>query len=124
MRVFKNAWFVKFAKQEGITNVNLSNAIGQAEDGLVDADLGGGLIKLRIARHGSGKSGGYRTIVCFKKGERAIFVFGFAKSKIENLPKRDLEALKKLAKSYFALSEIELEDLKMKNQLEEISNNG
>jgi hypothetical protein len=55
-------------------------AIDQANCGLIDADLGGGLIKQRVAREGGGKSGGYRTLVFFRHEERAIFAFGFAKS--------------------------------------------
>lgn len=52
----------------------------RVEAGLIDADLGSGLIKQRIARQGRGKSGGYRSILIVRSGERAIFVFAFAKS--------------------------------------------
>jgi hypothetical protein len=79
-RTYKNRWFAKFASREGISDATLVAAIDRANRGLVDADLGGGLIKQRVAREGGGKSGGYRTLVFFRHEERAIFAFGFAKS--------------------------------------------
>lgn len=97
MRVFKNTVFTRFAKKAGITDEALCKAIQNAEKGLVDADLGGGLIKQRVARQGAGKSGGFRTIILFKKGDRSFFVYGFAKNKIANISDTDLMALKKLA---------------------------
>ena len=78
--IYKNRWFAKFASREGISDATLVAAIDQANHGLVDADLGGALIKQRIAREGGGKSGGYRTLVFFRHEERAILAFGFAKS--------------------------------------------
>ena len=59
MRVFKTRWFVRFARSERIDDESLSEAIGRASRGLVDADLGGGLIKQRVARRGRGRSVGY-----------------------------------------------------------------
>ena len=61
------------------------------------ADLGGGVIKQRIARHGQGKSGGFRTLIVFRAGARAFFVHGFAKNEKDNIGKDELIALKKLA---------------------------
>ena len=85
MRVFKTKWFARFAKREQITNKCLCEAIERAERGLIDADLGGGLIKQRVARSGQGKSGGYRTLVAYRSKHRAIFIYGFAKSERENI---------------------------------------
>lgn len=73
-RIYKNRWFAKFASREGISDAPLVAAIDQANRGLIDADLGGGLIKQRAARESGGKSGGYRTLVFFRHEERAIFV--------------------------------------------------
>jgi len=64
---------------------------------LIDADLGGGVIKQRVAREGQGKSGGFRTMILFKLGSRAFFVHGFAKNEQDNLDDAELAALKKLA---------------------------
>lgn len=72
-------------------------AVGEAERGLIAADLGGGLIKQRIARPGQGKSGGFRTLIVFKAAARSIFVHGFAKNEKDNIAKDELIALKKLA---------------------------
>lgn len=62
MQIFKNKWFARFAGKENIDDRMLSKAIDAAERGIIDADLGGGVIKQRVARERSGKSGGYRTI--------------------------------------------------------------
>jgi hypothetical protein len=84
-RIYANRWFAKVAAKEKISDATLAEAVHRAESGLIDADLGGGLIKQRLARQGSGKSGGYRSILIFRSGERAIFVFAFAKSDKANL---------------------------------------
>lgn len=80
MRVFKSRWFERFARREGIADLAMREAIARAQKGLVDADLGGNVIKQRIARSGHGKSAGYRAIILFRRGERAFFVYGFAKA--------------------------------------------
>lgn len=67
MRVFKTKSFARFAA-EMITDADLCDAIRRAEDGLIDADLGGGVIKQRLAREGQGKFGGFRSIVLFRRG--------------------------------------------------------
>ena len=63
MRIFKNTWFTRFAKKEGIKDTELYETVSQLEAGQADADLGGGVYKVRVARQGEGKSGGYRVIV-------------------------------------------------------------
>ena len=88
MRVFKTRGFARFARQEMISDEALARAIRQAEAGLVDADLGSGLIKLRLARPGSGKRGGYRTLIAYQAKSRAVFLFGFAKNERENIVSR------------------------------------
>ncbi len=98
MRVFKNAWFQKFARKEKISDAMLCEAVARAERGQIDADLGSGLIKQRLARPGAGKSGGFRTLVFFRTQQRAVFAFGFAKSDMANLDDADEAYLKKAAK--------------------------
>ncbi len=85
MQTFKTKAFARFTDREGIDDAALCEAVGRARSGLVDADLGGGVIKQRVARKGGGRSGGFRTIVLFRRGELAFFVYGFAKSGRENL---------------------------------------
>lgn len=97
MRIFRNKWFGRFARQEGIADSDLRDAIKRASRGQIDADLGGGVIKQRIARPGEGKSGGFRSIVLFRKDERAFFVFGFAKNAQDNIDKKELKAFRALA---------------------------
>jgi len=101
VRIFKTKWFVRYARRERIGDTVLRDAIARAERGLVDADLGGGVIKQRIARPGQGRSGGYRTLIAFRFEKRAIFVFAFAKSERENIDDDDLATLKRKQKYGF-----------------------
>ncbi len=94
MRVFKTRWFAKFARRERIADTSLLDAIARAERGIVDADLGGGLIKQRVARAGQGRSGGYRTILAYRIGDRAVFLFGFAKHRMDDIGPDELRALR------------------------------
>jgi len=97
MQIFGNKSFTRFARKSGITDVSLCKSIRDAERGLIDADLGGAVIKLRIARSGEGKSGGFRTLILFRAGERAIFVHCFAKKDIGNISDDELAAFRILA---------------------------
>lgn len=97
LRIFKTKWFARFARREDIADADLCEAIEQAEKGLIDADLGGGVIKQRIARPNEGKSGGYRSIVLFQVGQKAFFVYGFPKSARDNVRKDELQGFKELA---------------------------
>ena len=97
MRIFKNKWFVRFTRQHDIEDTALCDAIANAEKGLIDADLGGGVLKQRIARLSEGKSGGFRSIVLFRCGDKAFFVYGFPKNARSNLRKDELKGFKKLA---------------------------
>jgi hypothetical protein len=102
MRIFKTKPFARFAEHVGIADAELSDAVGRAEKGLIDADLGGGVIKLRLARKGQGKSGGFRSIVLFRRGEMAFFVYGFAKSDRDNIGRDELKAFRRLADEMLA----------------------
>lgn len=102
MRLFKNKWFTRYARQVGIENAALCQAIREASQGITDADLGGGVLKQRIARPGSGKSGGFRSIILFKTGELAFFVYGFAKNVRSNIEADELKAFRKLASALLA----------------------
>ena len=97
MRVFKNKPFARFAGHEGIDDDSLCEAVRRAEKGLIDADLGGGVIKQRLARVGQGKSGGFRSVILFRQAERAFFVYGFAKNDRANIKQNELKAFVKLA---------------------------
>ncbi len=96
---------MKFARKEKIGDQALCDAVARAEKGLVDADLGGGLLKQRVARPGAGKSGGYRTLIFFRAGTRAVFAYGFAKSDKANLDGDEEAVFTKAAKLVLAFSD-------------------
>jgi len=102
MRIFKTKAFTRFAGKSNIRDVSLCKAVRDAERGLIAADLGGGVIKQRIARAGRGKSGGFRTLIVFRAGTRAFVVHGFAKNERDNIERDELVALKKLAAELLA----------------------
>ncbi len=124
MRVFKNAWFGRFARKEKISADVLWEAVDRAERGLIDADLGGGVIKQRIARPGEGKSKGYRSIVIYRKEDKAFFVYGFPKSEMSNIRDDEEEQFKKAAKFILALSDDQIRQLIEGGQFEEVMKDG
>ncbi len=108
LSVYKNKPFARFASKANIADADLWKAAWLANQGMIDADLGGGVIKLRIARSGQGKSGGSRSIVLFKKDNRAVYVYGFEKKDISNIGLKDLDAFRKLAKAYLGYTGAEM----------------
>lgn len=124
MKVFKNAWFGRFARRERISNVALWDAVARAEKGQIDADLGGGVIKQRIARPGEGRSKGYRSIILFRKGEKSFFVYGFAKSELGNIREDEAAEFKTMAKHVLSLTDAQLNKLVANGQFEEVAKDG
>jgi hypothetical protein len=86
--------FRRFRRKQGIADAALWEAVYRVERGLVDANLGGGLIKQRVSRPGEGRRGGFRTVIAYRVGDRAVFLFGFAKSDQANLSREDERDLK------------------------------
>ncbi len=103
MQTFKTKAFARFADRMGLDDAALCDAVQRAERGLVAADLGGGVIKQRMARKGAGRSGGFRTIILFRRNQLAFFAHGFAKSDRANLRQDELRAFRLLARRYLAL---------------------
>lgn len=97
--------FSKWVSKQPIQSGELANALDELKSGTFDAALGGHLYKKRIRFKGRGKSGSGRTIVCYKKGKRAIFIHGFAKNEKDNLSTKELLALKEFAGILTALTE-------------------
>lgn len=120
MRLFKFCKFQKWAKSEGIVDSMLIKALTELEQGLFDANLGGGLYKKRVARVGSGKSRGYRVLLAFRQKDRVIFIFGFAKSEISNIDDETKETFQRLAQYYLSLNDEELGAVISKGDLIEI----
>ena len=123
MKVFQNAWFGRFARKKKIGVDVLWDAVERAENGQVDADLGGGVIKQRIARPGESKSKGYRSIVLFRKGESSFFVYGFSKSELGNIRNDEEAQFKKMAKHVLSLTDAQLSELVANGQFEEVVKN-
>jgi hypothetical protein len=108
LRIFKTKSFARFSKKSGLSDLALLEAVKNIEDGLIDADLGGGVIKQRIARDGGGKSSGFRTIILFKIGNKAFFVHGFAKNDLDNISRDDLLALKRIATKMLNYNDVDI----------------
>ena len=100
--------FAKWVSKQNIPDDELSNALDEVDSGLFDASLGGHIFKKRIRFRGKGKSGSGRTIICYKREDRAIFIHGFAKNEKANLSRKELIAFKELAKVLLSLSVNEL----------------
>ncbi len=121
MRIFKNNRFDRFTRKQGISDQVLLDAVKRAENGQIDADLGGGVIKQRVARVGEGKRGGYRTLILYRSADRAFFVYGFAKSDIGNITSDEKEALRKLASTVLNLTDDQLNELVKQGDYKEVA---
>jgi len=124
LRVFKNTWFQRFARKERIADAALCDAVARAEKGQIDADLGGSVLKQRVARPGAGRSGGYRVILLFRAGDRALFAYGFAKSDRGNIGDDELAAFRQLAAEVLALSGEQLDALVAAGRFMEVECDG
>lgn len=122
MRIFKTKWVARFVRRERINDASLKEAIERAERGIIDADLGGGLIKQRVARPGKGRSGGFRMIVAYRIEDRAFFVYGFAKNERDNIDDSELQLLRDLAADMLIRDDATLEVAKAEGELVEIEN--
>ena len=105
LQTYKTKAFARFADRERLEDAALCEAFRRARRGLIDADLGGGVINQRIASRGGRRSGGFRTIMLFRRRELAFFVYGFAKSGRQNLRRDELAAYRLLADEYMSLDD-------------------
>jgi hypothetical protein len=103
VRIFKTKTLAKFTRQHGISDDGLVEAVERAVRGLIDADLGGQIIKQRVARPGQSKRGGFRMIIGIRS-DRAIFLFAFAKNERENIDKAELMTLREIVASFLKRS--------------------
>ena len=106
--------FSKWVSKQDIHDNELSNALKELETGSFEANLGGHIYKKRIRFKGKGKSGSGRTIICYKKEDRAIFIHGFSKNEKDNLSSKELIAFKEFSKILLAFSLTEI-DTAIKN---------
>jgi hypothetical protein len=108
-RVFKTRHFARWMRKTELTDALLCRAVAEMATGLIDADLGGGVVKKRIALPGRGKSGGARTLVATNRGNRWFFVFGFEKNERANIDDAELNALQEIAGDLLKLTGAELD---------------
>ena len=108
-------------KKTDLSDVLLYEATSEMEQGLIDADLGGGIVKKRIALPGRGKRGSIRTLLATNKNDLWIFIHGFEKSEKSNVSKAELLALQCLANDLLKLSSQELAIALKNNVLQEIN---
>lgn len=121
LRVLKNRGFARAADKDGLTDQALRTAVAEIEAGLIDARLGGFLLKKRIRRGGRGKSGGFRTIAAYQRPDRLVFLYLFAKNERDNITEKERTALSEIADQYMRLSVSKLEELVTKGVLTEVA---
>ena len=108
MRAYKSKWFQRWAANEGLTDEALALAVREIIAGLIDGDLGGHVVKKRVGLHGRGKRGGVRTLVAFRREDKAFFIYGFAKNERANISAKELKALRMLAAELLGYGENDL----------------
>ena len=121
-RVFRTRTFTRWMRKTGLTDEALSDAVDEMARGLVDADLGGHVVKKRVALPGKGKSGGARTIVATKLADRWFFLFGFSKNERPNIDKDELKALQEVAQELLGFNDQQLEAALAAGELVEVFN--
>ena len=120
MRIFKTKVFARFARRQRVRDSDLREAVDQVGRGLVDADLGGGVIKQRVAREGQGRSGGFRVFLAYRSQDRAVFIYGFAKNERDNIDDKELRTLREFAAAWLAASIEHIEKDLAAGRLEEV----
>jgi len=121
VQLFKTKWFTRYARHERLEDHSLCEAIERAERGIVDADLGGEIIKQRVARTGQGRSSGYRLLIAYRFGSRAVFLYGFAKSERDNIEPDELETLREIGEAWLEAKEERLEHAIKEGILKEVN---
>jgi hypothetical protein len=119
-RVFKTRHFGRWARKTGLPDSALCNAVDEMIAGLIDADLGGGVLKKRVGLHGRGKRVGARTLVATNNGNRWFFLLGFEKNERANISADELVALQDLAQQLLARSWKQLDAAVTDGSVEEI----
>lgn len=124
MRAFKTKWFQRWAAKEGLSDGALRMAVEEMVNGLIEANLGGHVMKKRVALPGHGKRGGLRTLVAFQLDDRAFFIYGFAKNERANISQKELKALKLLAAELLSYSPAALMKAMKAGELIEVHDDG
>ena len=122
MRIFKTKWLVRFARRARIADESLREAIDRAGRGLIGADLGGGIIKQRVARSGQGRSGGYRTVIPYRARTRAVFLYAFAKNERQNIDADELATFREIGAAWLGADTRLLAQALEDGRLQEVRN--
>ncbi len=120
MRSFKTRYFSRWFRKAGLSDGSLCQAVDEMEKGLIDANLGGGVVKKRIALPGKGKSGGARTLVATNKRDRWFFLFGFEKNVRANITAEELQGLRIIAGQLLGMTPGQLDEALRDGSLQEI----
>ncbi len=120
MRVLKTKVFTRWARGDGPADWQLMRAVEEIRLGLVDADLGAGLFKKRVARSGAGKSGGYRTLLASNRRDRWVFLYGFGKNDRENIDEKEKNDLRRVAGILLGNSDTDITRLIDAGELQEV----
>lgn len=121
-RIFKTKTFSRWMSKSALTDSALCEAVSEMTAGLIDADLGGNVLKKRVALPGKGKSGGARTIVATKQGNHWFFIFGFNKNERSNISREELKALQEIATEHLEFSNQQLKKALTTGKIEEVFN--
>ncbi|MFH1951559.1 MAG: type II toxin-antitoxin system RelE/ParE family toxin [Pseudomonadota bacterium] len=123
MNIYLSKAFTRLARRDGLTDVHICQEIGEMNEGLIDADLGAGLFKKRIAIPGQGKRGGWRSLLGFQAGNKAFFLYLFPKNRRDNIDTAEMKALKRLTKYYLTLKYAEIKAALQCGELREVNCN-
>lgn len=119
-RIFKTRYFQRWMLKVGLLDEILLNAVAEMERGLIDADLGGGVVKKRVALPNRGKSGSVRTLIATNKNDRWFFVLGFEKNERDNIDLTELKSLKEAAKTMLNMPDTKIQLALLNHDLMEI----
>lgn len=120
MNVYLSKVFARLAVRDGLTNAHICQAVDEMNNGLIDANLGAGLFKKRVAMPGQGKRGGWRTLLGFQAGKKAFFLYLFSKNSRDNIEDDELKALKRMTKYYFSMRPDEIKKALKCGELTEV----
>jgi hypothetical protein len=120
LNIYLSKVFTRLARREGLSDVHICQAVAEMNKGLIDGNLGAGLVKKRIAIPGQGKSGGWRSLLGFQAGKKAFFLYLFSKNRLDNIEDDEMKALKRLTKYYLALKPTEIKAALQCGELKEV----
>ena len=119
-RIFRTKTFSRWMRKNALSDDALRQAVTEMAGGLIDADLGGGVVKKRVTTPGQGKRGGARTIIATNHGDRWFFLFAFAKNERANISQKELKAFQEVASDFLGMDDQGLEGAHLAGVITEI----